>query len=183
MLLNLNVKAVDRPIKYSTESLISYLLVATEILGRVPTQRAFKKLENFPSYDIYAKRFGSWNKALKTAGLAPNRKIYNAEELLIYYPLFIRKFGYEPTFTDLHSTQGFPSNTAIVTASKKWNRYKKEVMQRYGKWITLKINDKLRPFSRAALNTYFSPHIFNEVVADAQAEPGARRFGGMKGLK
>ena len=53
----------------SDEFLISKLKEAFAIFGSMPTCTVFKKDNRFPSITVYEKRFGSWNKALLTAGI------------------------------------------------------------------------------------------------------------------
>ena len=56
---------------YSTEKLLAILIDKAKQLGRTPTSKDFRKTK--PNYGHYETRFGSWNKALETAGLPPNR--------------------------------------------------------------------------------------------------------------
>lgn len=56
-------------IKYSNEELLNSLKFFYQENGRVPVQRDFVNNSEYPSYVTYAKRFGSWNNALRLVGL------------------------------------------------------------------------------------------------------------------
>ncbi len=70
---------------YSREELITYLKKAATELGHTPTVSEISKLKNYPSRTAFVNQFGSWNKALRAAGLVINQaKIYSKEELIHY---------------------------------------------------------------------------------------------------
>lgn len=51
--------------------LLDHLHDVTDELGRSPTRREIQDIDG-PSFEIYSRRFGSWNTALRTAGLEVN---------------------------------------------------------------------------------------------------------------
>ncbi len=55
------------PVKFSSEELITVLQEKYIELGRVPTSRDFKYVQ--PKYNRYETAFGSWNNALRVAGI------------------------------------------------------------------------------------------------------------------
>jgi len=57
--------------KYSDEHLIGLLKERHKKTGRTPSQREFEKLAGHPNPTTYYHTFGSWNKALRRAGIKP----------------------------------------------------------------------------------------------------------------
>ena len=58
---------------YSSEDLLNHIKMMQQQLGRNPHIKDLKNQDNYYSCSLYARRFGSWNKALIVAGLEPNR--------------------------------------------------------------------------------------------------------------
>ena len=70
--------------KYTTKYLIQELQYFAEYLGRTPTIKDIRQDELMPSDKPYKDRFGSWNNAIKIAGIMPNisrktKEQYNKE--------------------------------------------------------------------------------------------------------
>lgn len=65
----INQRAALIEVKYSDDFLIEQLRLKAAELNRTPTKREMKS--PFPSCDTYARRFGSYNKAVILAGLTP----------------------------------------------------------------------------------------------------------------
>lgn len=59
---------------YTKEELIEKLQERAEELGRTPTYKEMRNLEDYPCSSTYQDRFGSWSKAVKEAGLDPHNK-------------------------------------------------------------------------------------------------------------
>ena len=59
---------------HTDEELIDLLKAKARSLGRTPTVREVNPDNDMPSAMTYINRFGSWNQALKAAGLTPNRR-------------------------------------------------------------------------------------------------------------
>lgn len=55
--------------KYTDEELLYYPIQFYEEYGRVPTTMDFKNNPGYPDFSTYHKRFGSWIRSLKLAGL------------------------------------------------------------------------------------------------------------------
>lgn len=55
--------------RYSDEALLRYLQVGKLRLGRRPTIKLWKSSGYRPVWEIFRDRFGSWNEALRRAGL------------------------------------------------------------------------------------------------------------------
>ena len=60
-------------VSYTNTELLELLRKRYSQTNKIPTQRDFNKLKNYPDSKTYYEHFGSWNKALETAGLKPNK--------------------------------------------------------------------------------------------------------------
>ncbi|MEA3514091.1 MAG: hypothetical protein U9R34_01295 [Nanoarchaeota archaeon] len=60
-------------ISYTKTELLELLRKRYSQTNKIPTQRDFNKLKNYPDSKTYYERFGSWNRALETAGLKLNK--------------------------------------------------------------------------------------------------------------
>ncbi|MGG3892011.1 homing endonuclease associated repeat-containing protein [Metabacillus fastidiosus] len=72
------------------EDLINDIKMMASELGKTPSQLDIKYFENVASSSTYRKVFGTWNKAIKEAGLKQNGDIYYSSkglECLSYYEL------------------------------------------------------------------------------------------------
>jgi Homing endonuclease associated repeat len=59
--------------KYTPESIIGALQVFAMRAGRTPSSREWRSGSNRPTWEVITGRFGSWNKALRAAGLEPRK--------------------------------------------------------------------------------------------------------------
>src|SRR3989304_4624635 len=64
---------------YTDEELLEFLIKFERKEGRIPRQEDFIGNPNCPSHNLYKSRFGSWNNAIKCAGLIPGQYISNEE--------------------------------------------------------------------------------------------------------
>ena len=62
------------------ETLLEALRELARRLGRSPDSKLALYLKGFPSPKVFADRFGSWNNALREAGLSVNRRNYRAKD-------------------------------------------------------------------------------------------------------
>ena len=97
---------------YSDDFLLSELKRYYEEHNEVPTSLIFdSKDNNYPSSNVYMKRFGSWNNALKKAGLELNLiKYYTKEEIVKEAVNFYKKYGRSPYYYELSYSSGLISN-------------------------------------------------------------------------
>jgi hypothetical protein len=65
---------------YSCDELLDGLRELARELGRAPTGREMSAREDLPHASTYWKRFGSWNAAVRAAGLIPRRVSSSAED-------------------------------------------------------------------------------------------------------
>jgi hypothetical protein len=90
--------------KYTDEFLLNELKRWYEKYGEIPTYAKFEVDKDFPSATVYKKRFGTWNKALKSAGFEVKNKVnYTKDELkneaIEFYKLHKRApYYYELSF-------------------------------------------------------------------------------------
>ena len=83
---------------YSNEELILILQQKAEELGRTPRTRDMKR----PSASTFYDAFGSWNNALRSAGLKTNsRRKYNDKELILILQQKAKELGRTPRIYDM----------------------------------------------------------------------------------
>ena len=96
------------PRRYTKDELIERLREAGKVLGRMPKREEFGRLEGFPCPAVYTKYFGSWNKALRTAGFRPRRCRYSDDQLLKLLAKAAKKLGRTPRLSDVEGMDGYP---------------------------------------------------------------------------
>ncbi len=106
--MDYNVKRLS---DYSDENLLNELRRVAEQLGKPPTKKQFAKLGRASS-KVYANRFGSWNNALKQAGLAIQRVLNIPEgELLAEIEKVWDQIGRQPKWKEMNRLGRFTSTT------------------------------------------------------------------------
>lgn len=103
------------------EELLEFLRKFDRENGRSPKMEDFLGNPKYPSFATYQKRFGSWNGALKIAGLDINRftKTTN-EELLRYLQEFYDIHFRPPTQLDFNSNPKYPSFGVYIDRFESW---------------------------------------------------------------
>lgn len=97
-------------IQYTDNELLNYLKKFFLENGRTPEQNEFTDNNKYPYYSTYFNRFGSWNNAIKLAGLDINyHASYTDNELLNYLRQFYNETGKIPTETDFKKNKKYPS--------------------------------------------------------------------------
>ena len=61
-----------RQARYTDEELLDALCELAAMLDKTPTMKEMQEHEGFPSSGVYQNQFGSWNAAVRKAGLEPN---------------------------------------------------------------------------------------------------------------
>lgn len=134
--LKIKEKICYKKEKYTNEILINYLIKFYEKNKRVPVEIDFVGNPEYPGNSIYWRRFGSWSKALKLAGLDINTKKekYTDSELLWFLEQFYEKNKRVPVVADFVNSIGHPSyatSSGLVRGSfwgfHTLNKYKKEI--------------------------------------------------------
>ena len=81
--------------KYTKEKLIQILKQIYAKTGKTPSKRGISALKGYPNPSTFEFHFGSWNKAMKAAGLKPNKQIGKKEVQKTKKKSFWKKiFGY-----------------------------------------------------------------------------------------
>ena len=109
--------------KYTKEKLILKLKDLYKKLNKTPTVKDLKKEKGFPSYVAFYTKFGSWNKALKNAGLKLNYKykFYSKEELINLLVKFKKNKGFSPRTEDFKNDLNLPAPTTYFKRFGSWN--------------------------------------------------------------
>jgi len=77
--------------RYTEEQLLMLLIIESKKLGRTPTAPHFQFTPGLPSVESYVSRWGSWNNAIKAAGLTPNAECYRNKEKKDTFELLMEK--------------------------------------------------------------------------------------------
>jgi predicted transcriptional regulator len=107
---------------YSRDDLIDALRQLAERLGRTPTGPEAIADPHTPSHSTYARRFGSWRKAVEAAGLPldPRKMGYDRETLLAHLQALAEALGRTPTVNDLKALDG-PCDKTYRNQFGKWS--------------------------------------------------------------
>lgn len=115
---------VDRK-KHTDDELLDALRRAADELGRTPTQKEIAAMDGYPSYMTYFKRFGSWNEALRLAGIEPRERHvrrYTEAELITLLKEAAAVLGRTPKTDDLQAMDAYPSWHTYHARFGSWNK-------------------------------------------------------------
>jgi CheY-like chemotaxis protein len=113
-------RAEDR--KRTKKELLAYLKKVAKILNKAPTVYEFthtQLCDDAPCHTTYERHFGSWNEALKAAGLQPSRKYWSDLELLAVLRKLATELGRFPTTEELTTT----TNRERPSVQTYYNRF------------------------------------------------------------
>lgn len=103
-------------VRMSQEFLISELIRYKNEHGSSPTNEQFEKNKEFPSTKPYVRLFGSWNNALRTAGLEINTEFnISKNEVIKRAKTFFEKNGRSPFWNEL--------NLSRTVYEKYWSNF------------------------------------------------------------
>jgi hypothetical protein len=107
--------------RYSQQWLIEKLQEMAARLGRSPTQVEATADPDIPSHTTYVKRFGSWTKALRAAGLPvdPHSVGYDRETLLEMLRELVAELGRVPVSRELPGL-GLPNHVTYAKHFGSW---------------------------------------------------------------
>ena len=106
--------------------LLNELTRLNEQLGRTPTSRDMAKQGEYGTSN-YPNKFGSWNNAVREAGLEPTReREVPTEDLLEDLERVAEEVGYAPTTTQMKQHGGY-GITTYITRFGSWNDAVREV--------------------------------------------------------
>lgn len=107
------------------EELLGCLRQFYEENGRSPTIRDFINNPEYPSSKTYKNHFGSWNSAIKMAGLDTNYgkrgQLYTNRQLLEYLKKFYEDNGRVPFHYDFNNNPKYPSFNTYIDHFGSWN--------------------------------------------------------------
>lgn len=90
---------------------------------RSPTWEDFTNNNKYPSFKTYQIHFGSWNNALKMAGLKTNNcKGITDHELLELLVQFSKENGRSPTQTEFNNSAKYPSYGTYINRFGSWQK-------------------------------------------------------------
>lgn len=114
---------VNRKRKYIDKELLDCLRQFYKENGRVPIWDDFNNNHKYPSFGTYSVRFGSWNRALKLAGLCVNHHTGLADkELLDCLRQFHKEHGRIPVMTDFDNSIIYPHYSTYVKRFGNWSK-------------------------------------------------------------
>lgn len=119
-------KGIERKSRYkdTDEELLNRLRKFNCEKGYPPGMRDFINNPENPGFNLYIKRFGSWNKALEMAGLnIGHRKVRHTRELAIdAIKLFYKENERVPEARDFINNPKYPSSNTIIRIFGSWNK-------------------------------------------------------------
>jgi len=116
--LNLNFKYRF----YSQKELLNFLIKFKNKNRRSPKIDDFQNNVSLPAPMTYFKAFGSWNNALREAGLEINiRKDYTNKELINILKNLSKELGRSPMMKDLIPRKDLPESTIFKDRFGSWN--------------------------------------------------------------
>ena len=113
--------------KYSKEELIKLLIKFKEQNNRSPKLEDLINKEHTPSISCFFRHFGSWNNALREAGLTINvRKDYTKKELLLLLKKKSKELGRAPIQKEMNSDKNYPTSPLYQKYFGSWNNALRE---------------------------------------------------------
>jgi hypothetical protein len=110
--------------KITDEHLIYILQDYYKTHNKVPTQSTFKNNPRYPNASTFQRRFGSWNKALESAGLPVKRAVrkYTKESIITYIQKFYNSYGRPPKYDDFNNNPDFPHADTVKEHFGSWKK-------------------------------------------------------------
>lgn len=130
---------INRVGRYNDNEILRKLVEIKIKKNRNPKLDDLKYFNNAPSSEVYFRKFGSWNNALRLAGLKINvRKDYKKEELLKLLMDKAKELGRSPKIKDLGSKNNMPDKDPYERCFGGFNKALEvadlEVMYVFRKW-------------------------------------------------
>ncbi|MBN2423007.1 hypothetical protein JXB41_07310 [Candidatus Woesearchaeota archaeon] len=108
--------------RYTKEQLIHFLKKLSKELKKTPTADDINKKKKYPCSSTYVNRFGSWNNALKQAGLKLNIFFhYNKKELIDNLKQIYKELGRVPKSKDIKGKKWMASYSTYKKYFGSWN--------------------------------------------------------------
>ena len=113
---------------YSNEELIAFLQQKADSLGCAPTMHQIDIDKNLPSSQTFSSHFGSFNNALKEAGLEihtpqnrPHANSYSDKRLLQLLQDKAKILKHTPTVRELNADKSMPTHDTYVNRFGSYN--------------------------------------------------------------
>jgi 3-polyprenyl-4-hydroxybenzoate decarboxylase len=116
------LEIIHRVIVYSDKELIKILKKFNRQNGRLPLSKDMKRINGYPSIEVYMNRFGSWNKALLAAGLDLNNAIYSDKELIKLLRKAAKVLRKPYIATHLKKLKNYPSPKTFRKRFGNWDK-------------------------------------------------------------
>jgi hypothetical protein len=107
--------------KYTDDELLTALQTLADEQGGSPTAREANAHPDCPSAPTFAQRFGSWNEALRAAGLTPRPREYSDDELLTMLQSLATEHGRSPTAEEVTAHPDYPTVSTFKRRFGSWN--------------------------------------------------------------
>lgn len=108
--------------KYTREQLLFFLKEHYSRNKKSPTVKNINKNKRYPSATTYESRFGSWNNALKAAGLKVNSRSFDKKELIENVKQLAKELGRIPKAKDLKSREWCASGSTYRKYFGSWKK-------------------------------------------------------------
>jgi len=108
--------------RYTKEFLISELHRFVRENDRDPIAKDMKRINGYPSYDVYVTTFDSWVNACNVANI--NVSVYKYTDIFLLNELerFVIENGHPPTESNLINSNNYPSPHAYITHFGSFNK-------------------------------------------------------------
>ena len=109
--------------RYTDEELLRMLRSKADELGRAPRPIEVDEDWEMPSSNLYRKRFGDYDVAVRKARLMPSKcRGYSEEELIALLQKKAEELGKKPTMLSMDVDSKVPSSTTFVVHFGSWKR-------------------------------------------------------------
>ena len=107
--------------RYTDDQLLKAIKNLYKELGRVPTSLEMERAQRYPSSGAFKRAFGSFNAAVRAAGLkAARARHYTDQELLELLRILAQKMNRIPRQNDMNAEIGFPGATVYCKRFGSW---------------------------------------------------------------
>ncbi|GAC1368889.1 MAG: hypothetical protein NVSMB39_0110 [Candidatus Saccharimonadales bacterium] len=112
----------DEKTNYTEQMLVEQIQGKAQKLGRTPLSTEVDDDPEMASVATFLKFFVTWNNALSTAGLTPNRRRYTREGLIVQVQQKAKELGRTPLTTDVDADPTMASVSAFASCFGSWSK-------------------------------------------------------------
>jgi hypothetical protein len=113
---------IPRKITYTKEILLAEIHRFVTEHKRQPSIKDMDSFDGYPGKRHFEKSFGSWNNAIKAAGLKEHVSSYSDEELKDRFMNFVRLNGRPPKLHEFNNNPDYPSFWCFQNRYGSWNK-------------------------------------------------------------